>query len=152
MEPLLSRLIEDGYALTFQDSAKEVALPDLPGVDRLLYAKDLAVPIAACDLVVLPYDVQKYRARGSGILMECLALGIPVTAPFGTLPGRTIELAGTGPLFIGSRVDPIYHAIKSAERNYAAFAAKAHSHAKVFCKRNGVGRFASALLAAARSY
>jgi hypothetical protein len=82
--------------------------------------------------------------------MECLALGIPVTAPVGTLPGRIIERMGVGPLFTANGANLIYQAIKAAERNYAAFAANAHRAAGEFCKRNGVAPFASALLAAAR--
>jgi hypothetical protein len=116
----------------------------------LTYAKDIAVPIAECDLVVLPYDVQNYRARGSGILMECLALGVPVAAPLGTLPGRIIEQFAVGPLFTETRVGPIHQAIKVADRNYGMFAANAHRAAQNFGKRNGVAHFAEALLAAAR--
>jgi len=150
MKPLLSRLVGEGYRITFQNSDRDCPLPDVPGVDLLQYVEDIAVPIAECDLVVLPYDVQQYRARGSGILMECLALGIPVTAPVGTLPGRIVERMGVGPLFTANGANLIYQAIKAAERNYAAFAANAHRAAGEFCKRNGVAPFASALLAAAR--
>jgi hypothetical protein len=146
---LLSQLVEDGYAITFHNSDKEYPFPDVEGIDRLDYVEDIAVPISACDLVVLPYDVKRYQARGSGILMECLALGIPVTAPLGTLPGRIVEQAGVGPLFRISNVNPIYGAIKSAERNYGIFATNAHRHATRFCNHNGVERFGSALLAAA---
>lgn len=150
MKPLLSRLANDGYAITFQNSSRDCQAPDVPGVDVLGYVEDLAVPIAQCDLVVLPYEVDQYFARGSGILVVCLALGIPVTAPVGTLPGRTIEQFGVGPLFAANSEGPIYHAIKAAKRNYPVFAGNAHRTAQQFCKRNGSARFASALLAARR--
>lgn len=150
VEPLLSRLVGEGYQITFQNSDRDCPVPKVPGVELLEYVEDIAVPIAECDLVVLPYDVHQYRARGSGILMECLALGIPVTAPVGTLPGRTIERVGVGPLFTANSEGPIYQAIKAAERNYPTFAANAHRTAQQFCRRNGVAHFASALLAAAR--
>ena len=107
MNALLSRLVGEGYQITFQNSDHDSPLPDVPGVDLLRYVENIAVPIAECDLVVLPYDVQQYRARGSGILMECLALGIPATAPVGTLPGRTIERLGVGPLFTANSEGPI---------------------------------------------
>ena len=150
MKPLLTQLVADGYKITFHNSDPGSPVPDVPGVDLLEYVEDIAVPIAECDLIVLPYDVEKYRARGSGILMECLALGIPVAAPVGTLPGRIIERLGVGPLFTANTAQLIYQAIKAAERNYPAFAANAHRAAGEFCKRNGVAAFASALLAAAR--
>ena len=150
VRPLLSRLVEDGYAITFQNSFHQAQSPQLPGVDLLKFAKDISVPIAECDLVVLPYDVQKYRARGSGILMECIALGVPVTAPIGSLPGRIVEQLGAGSLFAHTKAAPIYRAIKRMDANYPAFAAQAHKAAVRFGERNGVAQFASALLAAAR--
>ena len=82
--------------------------------------------------------------------MECIALGVPVTAPVGTLPGRIIEQFGIGTLFTATSPRPIYRAIKLVERNYATFAANAHRVAGQFGERNGVAHFASALLAAAR--
>lgn len=150
MKPLLSRLVGDGYKITFHNSDRDCPVPNVAGVDMLEYVEDIAVPIAECDFVVLPYDVERYRARGSGILMECLALGIPVTAPIGTLPARIIERLGVGPLFTANSTDLIYRAIKAAKRRYPAFAANAHRVAGEFCRRNGVAPFASALLAAAR--
>ena len=118
MDMLLQRLVDDGYAITFHNSDKDFPFPDVAGIDRLDYVENIAVPIAACDLVVLPYAIKRYQARGSGILMECLALGVPVTAPIGTLPGRIVEQSGVGPLFRANSVKPIYGAVKAAERHY----------------------------------
>lgn len=148
MEPLLRQLVADGYAVTVQNSNADWQLPDVPGVERLHYVDDIAVPIAACDLVVLPYYVEQYRARGSGVLAECLGVGVPVAAPAGTLPGRIIEQAGVGPLFSAAWPAPIYQGIKFAEQNYAVFAANAFRCAKRFAQQNSIAGFASALLAA----
>lgn len=148
--PLLPRLVADGYKITFHNSFHQAQSPQIPGVDLLEFARDIAEPIAECDLVVLPYDVQKYRARGSGILMECVALGVPVTAPVGSLPGRVVEQLGVGSLFVQTKPTPIYRAIKRIDSNYQLFATNAHNAALRFGERNGVAQFASALLAAAR--
>lgn len=148
---LLKRLVEDGFAITYQNSAPEVKSPDLEGVDVLGYVDDLAVPIAECDLVVLPYNVQFYVSRGSGILAQCMALGVPAIAPVGTLPGRTIERHGIGPLSVGNRDIAIYQAIKVAARHYTTFSANAHRTAQQFCKQNGIAKCADAYLAAAKS-
>jgi glycosyltransferase involved in cell wall biosynthesis len=150
LQSLLPRLVDDGYSITYQDSFAQVQLPDLPGVQRLGFVPDIAEAIAECDFVVLPYDVDPYRARGSGIVVECLALGVPVTAPVGTLPGRTIERHGVGPLFAIARPRPVYNAIKIADRNFASFATRAHQVAVHFAARNGSARFANALVAAAK--
>jgi len=40
------------------------------------------------DIVLLLYDEEKYYARSSGILVECLAAGIPVIVPSGTWLSR----------------------------------------------------------------
>jgi glycosyltransferase involved in cell wall biosynthesis len=150
LQGLLPHLVQDGYSITYQDSFADIELPDLPGVQRLGYVPDIAEPIAECDLVVLPYDVDRYRGRGSGIVVECLALGVPVTAPVGTLPGRTIERYGVGPLFPVARGRQVYKAIKVADQNFANFAKKAHQVAVHFAAHNGSARFANALLAAAK--
>ena len=150
LQRLIPRLVNDGYSITYQDSFTRIQLPDFPGVQRIGHVLDIAEPIAECDLVVLPYDVDRYRARGSGIVVECLALGVPVTAPLGTLPGRTIEKHEVGPLFAIARGPLVYNAIKMADRDFATYAKKAHQVAVQFAARNGSARFAKALLAAAK--
>lgn len=148
MEQLVPQLVGEGFAITIHNSFTQAEIPPIPGVDMLGYVEDLSVPIAQCDFVVLPYDVERYRARGSGILVECLALGIPVTAPFGTLPGRTVERFGVGPLFNGNGKSAIYRSIKFAERNFAKFAANAHRTAQQYARHNGIARFAADLIKA----
>lgn len=147
---LLRRLVQDGFAITYQNSAPDVKSPDFKGVDVLGYVDDLAEPIADCDLVVLPYSVQFYAARGSGILAQCMALGVPAIAPVGTLPGRTIERYGIGPLSVGNGDAAIYRAIMIAARHYGTFSVNAHRTAQQFCKHNGIAKFADAYLAAAK--
>lgn len=149
MDELIGRLVADGYRVSVHNTNRGYQGPEHPQVELLGFVEDLAEPIAACDLVVLPYDMVQYRTTGSGILAQCLALGIPVAGPFGTLPGRTIEQAGVGPLFTALNADVIYRTIKTAERNYAAFARQAHRFAGQFVQRNGSAKFAEALLAAA---
>lgn len=148
MEHLVSQLVSEGFAITIHNSYTHAEIPSIPGVDTLGYVEDLSIPISQCDLVVLPYDVERYRARGSGILVECMALGIPVTAPFGTLPGRIIERFGVGPLFNARAKSAIYRSIKFAEQNYAKYAANAHRTALQFSRQNGVARFAADLIKA----
>lgn len=148
--PLFERLIEDGYAITFQNSNRAYKGAAHPQIERLEFVEDFAVPAAACDLVVLPYDPEQYASKGSGILAQCLALGIPVTAPIGTLPGRLVEQYRVGPLFPAATVDAIHTAVKLAQQNYAVFAENAWRSAQQFSKRNGVAQFAAALLGAAR--
>lgn len=150
MAPLFERLIGDGYAITLQNSHKDYPLPTPPQIELLEFVEDFPATVAACDLVVLPYDPQEYARKGSGILAQCLALGIPVIGPAGTLPGALIEQHGLGPLFPAPTVEAIYGAIRRAGQNYPAFADNAWRAAHEFAKRNGVARFAEAFLAAAQ--
>jgi glycosyltransferase involved in cell wall biosynthesis len=149
--PLARQLLADGYAVTFHVSNIDYEKPVLDGVDWLGFVDDLSVPIAECDLVVLPYEVERYSGRGSGILAQCLALGIPVTAPTGTLPGRTIEHHQMGPLFPFATLNAVYAAIRHAKLNYTAYAENAFRTAQGYAKSCGAARFAEALLASAQS-
>lgn len=150
MAGLIERLLADGYAITLQNSNERYGWADAPGLDIIGFVEDIATPMAECDLIVLPYDIESYRAKGSGVLAQALALGIPATAPLGTLPGRTIEQNRAGPLFAAVAADAIHAAIRFAAANYAAFAGNAWRASQQFAKRNGTAQFAEALLAAAR--
>lgn len=147
---LLKRLCADGYAVTFQTSGNEFEVPEHPSVDRLGFVDDLAAEIRKCDLVVLPYDIEAYTTTGSGILAQALPLGIPVAAPLGTIPGRTVEQLQVGPLFPESTPAAVYAAIKYADANYAQFASRAARVGAQLAEQYGPAQFAEALLAVAR--
>jgi glycosyltransferase involved in cell wall biosynthesis len=59
--------------------------PDMRGYYRAL---------AGCDALLLPYDVAAYQARGSGVALEGLALGIPIVVAAGT--DMAVTFAGQG--------------------------------------------------------
>lgn len=148
MTALLAQLVARGFHVTFQNSSHYKASPRVKGVETIGFVDDLSAEIAKCDLVVLPYDIANYHARDSGLLVEALALGIPVTAPFGTLPGRIIEAARVGPLFVSNETPSILRAVQSAVRNYAYFARNAHRHAIDYTARNNSVRCAAAMVEA----
>lgn len=54
--------------------------------------------IDACDCIVLPYDVDRYRYATSGILIEALARGRPVVVPNATWMAANLP-SGAGALF-----------------------------------------------------
>ncbi len=147
--PLIERLAQEGYAITVHSSGEPYKGPMLPQIEVLGMVDDMALPMRECDLIVLPYDIEQYNSKGSGILAQARALGIPVAAPFGTLPGRLIEQHRIGPLFGAATPQAIYEAIKFADRNYAAYAANALRAAQQFVKHNGAAPFAAAFLDAA---
>lgn len=148
--PLAKALVAEKFEVMVHDSSSDEHGLDLPGVERLRFVDDLAGPISSCDLVVLPYGIEQYRRKGSGILGQCMAIGIPVVGPLGTMPGRTIEQYGMGPLFPQLTAQSIYDTIKFARRNYAGFAQGAFQVAKQFSRQNGSARFAEAFIALAQ--
>jgi hypothetical protein len=143
--PLAKVLVAEGYEVTVHDT-NGGNTRDLPGVDMLQFVDDIAVPISACDLVVLPYTVDQYRRKGSGILGQCMTIGIPVIGPFGTIPGRIIEQYGVGPLFSEPTAQALYNTIKFANRHYATYAETAFRVAQRFSRQNGGARFAEAFV------
>jgi glycosyltransferase involved in cell wall biosynthesis len=55
--------------------------------------------LAGCDAMLMPYDEVAYKARGSGIALESLALGIPIIVAAGTDMATTF--AGPGCIAVG---------------------------------------------------
>lgn len=147
MIALLRELVARGFHVTFQNSSHYTPSPKVEGVETIGFVDDLTAEIARCDLVVLPYDIMRYHARDSGLLVEALALGIPVTAPFGTLPGRIIEGFQVGPLFTANGAGAILRAIQQGVQNYAFYARNAHRNALDYTKKNNSKRCAAAIIA-----
>ena len=142
MVPELARLlIEDGFRVVAQDSGGKLRIPDHPSVVKLGYVKDITDAILQCDLVVLPYTPQRYRIKGSGILWESLASGIPVVAPFATAPGNWIEQTGAGTLFTHGTEESIREAVLRARANYPQIAAAAFAASREWPRTHGVGHF-----------
>ncbi|MCB2072161.1 MAG: glycosyltransferase [Novosphingobium sp.] len=144
--PLTNRLISEGYDILVQDSEDRMKVSEHPQVELLGHVDNMRDAVARCDLVVLSYDVDSYRRKGSGILSECLAAGVPVVGPFGTIPGQIIEQWGVGQLFAHNTEAGIFAAIQSVHRNYALIAASAFRAASRYARHNGTDRFAKALL------
>jgi hypothetical protein len=144
--PLTKALRAEGYEIVVQNSNDDEDKFD-PGVESLDFVEDLAVPITACDLIVLPYGVDQYRRKGSGILAQCMSIGVPVIGPLGTIPGRIIEQYGMGPLFPMLTAQAIYNTIKFTKRRYAMYADNAFRVAQQFSERHGSARFAEAFVA-----
>jgi len=75
----LTLVVAAGAALTAVVGGPEVRF--LPaGVDRATYRRTLS----EADLILLPYAVEAYRERTSGIFVEAVAAGKPVVVPAGT--------------------------------------------------------------------
>lgn len=145
VEPLLSR----GYQVVVQSSGRQPDLPDHPGLTRLGFVPDLANEIARCDLVVLPYEPERYRRKSSGLLMDALASGVPAVVPFDTAPGRLIDRTGAGAQFVRLEAAQVLAAVEQVRAQYPRIAQAAYQASLNWRKHNGLDRFAQALLGAA---
>jgi hypothetical protein len=102
------------------------------------------------DLVVLPYEPNRYRESGSGIATEAVSDGIPMVVP----PGTTMETLaakyqGCAMAFSKWDADDVAAAIERAVMNFDALARQAEAGALTWRRNNGVGLFVDRLLAAA---
>jgi glycosyltransferase involved in cell wall biosynthesis len=147
--PFAKALAADGYEVVVQNSNDDADRVVPAGIETLGYVEDIAALIGSCDLIVLPYAVDQYRRKGSGVLAHCMAIGVPVIAPLGTIPGQIIEQYGLGPLFPSVTGPAIYQAIRNVKQRYAAYADNAFRVAQQFSRRNGGAQFAAAFVALA---
>lgn len=146
---LIDALLSQGYQVIVQSSGKEPEPQSRPGLTALGFVPDLAVEIAKCDLVVLPYMPERYRRKGSGILMDALASGVPAVVPFDTTLGRWIDRTGAGTQFVHRQAEPVLGAIEQAQERYPALARAAYQASLMWKAHHGLDRFAQALLGAA---
>lgn len=143
---LVGPLVSSGYQLVVQDSSELVALQDRIGLSVMGFLPDLAEQIALCDLVVLPYQPLRYRRRGSGILMQALASGVPAVVPFDTAPGRLIDQTGAGTQFVDLQAGQVLTAIEQLRKDYPTIAMAAYEASLLWKARHGLQRFAKALI------
>jgi glycosyltransferase involved in cell wall biosynthesis len=79
------------------------------------------------DVLLLPYHLDKYTDRTSGVFCEALSSGKPVIATAGSFPGREVEAKGIGWLVRDRSPESIAQAILQAVRELEAVAARSVS-------------------------
>lgn len=151
LDRLVIELLTGGFEVVLHDSKGVLNVENRDGLKYLTFAENLAVEIADCDLVVLPYSINAYQGHGSGILAECLACGIPVVGPVGTLPGRTIAEFGAGVLFAEFSVQAILAAVKLANASYVKYANAAYAASRIWANVNGTGHYVNSVLRIAKT-
>lgn len=144
--PIATRLAEMGFEIIVQSTTGKNAGSD-PKIRTMGYVENLAEAIAQCDLVIVPYSAEKYRFKGSGILWEALASGVPVLAPYGSAPGRWIEKSGAGGVFLDHSADSIVTAVRLIQEDFGVVSEKAHQFAKIWPEKHGIARFSRHLIA-----
>ena len=122
-----------------------------PGLTKLDYVPSVADEIAKCDLVVAPYDPVAYRVKGSGIVWDSIASGVPVILPARTEMGSLVESTGAGKLVESLEAEDVYRSILEARRDYATIARAAFEASQAWRGTHGIRRFVSAMLGEAQT-
>lgn len=143
---LIEKLLALGHQVVMQNSQGRRLFADHPRVTQLGHVAHIAEEIARCDLVILPYDPNQYRRKGSGILLEAMATGIPVIAPFDTAPGRWVERTGSGELFVSLTEADILKAFQAAAADYPRLSRAAFEAAQAWKQAHGMRRFVNAMV------
>ena len=83
-------------------------------------ARRMAEMMVATDLMLLPYDPDTYRTRGSGIFADCKIGGIPVVVPRESAMGTEVLSGGFGSTFDHFTAASVADAVVKALRNLPA--------------------------------
>jgi glycosyltransferase involved in cell wall biosynthesis len=103
-----------------------------------LTADDYRLLLASADLMLLPYDAGVYAGKSSGILWECLSLGIPVLVPRGTWLEREAVLWNGGyAAYDPGGTEAIVSAFGDMAQRLPELTAVSASASKVFRAQNG---------------
>lgn len=141
---LVRHLLRAGYQVTLHDSSGRAPWPSgHPGLRVLGYIDNLADEVSACDAVILPYHADRYATHGSGILMDCLACGVPFIAPQGALFDATITKTGSGLRFPDLSAASIMQTIREVHHNFSDYAARAYQAALIWRQTEGTARLVS---------
>ena len=135
-------------------SREQQVLRDLAATDRRITIDErTAGPaawhqlIAACDLMLCPYDPRRYYASWSAVAIDALANGIPLVGPTETSLHRLIlEYGGFGATFDQFEPPSIVDATLRALARYDHFAQIASVGAQKFALTNGPPCLVDAIL------
>jgi hypothetical protein len=98
---------------------------------------DYQARLQQSDILLLPYQPERYTLRSSGVFSEAMAYGIVTIVPDRSwMATKLREGWGAGTVFREWTVDSIVTAAMEAIDNYGALAAKARSRAMEWRRRN----------------
>jgi len=139
--PLVEQLINK-YNVILHDSAGVLKYTH-PKVTCYASVPVLADIIRQCDLVILPYNRNKYRKMSSGILCESLSVGVPCIVPDGTTQADWVNITHAGLAF---KNNDILETIEQASDNYRELANNAYQTATAWPAQYGIEKFIKAMI------
>jgi len=144
--PLIQRLLDKGYAVSLQDSLKQVPEFSHDRLERHGYLQDITPVIAACDLVVWPAVVERYLCRPSGIVAESIACGVPLVMSSACYPAEMAVTQGAAVFFQRPSLEEVLEAVDLAAAQIGALREKALHCAKRWNRKHGLEKLADRIL------
>jgi hypothetical protein len=144
---LIERALKADFKVVTQAvAAVPAGMRTHPGLTLLDNAGEFAPKLERCDLLVAPYQWHRYVGRGSGIIWQAIASGVPCVAPEGASLSRVMARSGSASLFSQLTLDGVFAAILRARENYPALAEAAFRAAGEWRETNGLARFVDAMV------
>jgi hypothetical protein len=133
--------------LTQSDEYVPPAFRNHPNLTVLDHRGNFPEKVELCDLVVAPYRWSEYTGgRGSGVVYQAIASGVPCVAPYASSPGRTLSRIGSGSLFTEFSPAGLLKAIEHARANYPALADAAYRGALEWREHHGLAKFIDVMI------
>lgn len=136
---VVSELLQKEFSVVVQNSGDEMTIPK--GAVLKGFIQDFAEEISKTDLIVLPYDSVSYQYKGSGILSEAIATGVPVIVTQGTAPGRIVEKYKNGVLIFKPEKGFILDSIYKVQMDYKLYSQNAFLASKNWRATNSTANF-----------
>lgn len=143
-DQLVGALVLDGYSIVMQDSTGQIKSKH-PSIKDCGYVEDLGALMRGCDLILLPYMPEHYRFRGSGILWEAIANGVPVLCPDKTALSENLKDLNIGSTFDEYSVKSIVNKVRECGDDYPRLISEAGKVAYTWGESHGVTKFIESL-------
>jgi glycosyltransferase involved in cell wall biosynthesis len=144
-EPLINYLVSRNINIIFHDSSGDIKC-NHPNIKYLNFVENIASEIAKCDLIFLPYKKENYIHRGSGILLESLATGVPVIVPSDTTLSERIKITGSGVTFSHNNLESLIESFELAQISYSKLLQNAAKNSETWPQSHGIKHFVKALI------
>ena len=105
--------------------------------------------LSSADLIVLPYQVDRYISRTSGILAEALCAGVPAVVPQGTWLADQVRRHGAGIIYDGLNPDGPAEAVAAALRSINVLRSRADDRRSAYAHFHRPSRLAEFVCGAA---
>lgn len=145
LESLIKFLASKNINIILHDSSSSIKL-NHPKVTALNFVENLSDEIAKCDLIFLAYNQEAYTNKGSGILYESIASGVPVLVPFNTTLAKHVEETGAGVTFYENNIESICEAFEISQATYGDIKKNASVASKKWKQIHGVKNFVKFLI------